>query len=342
MRFRTLFASTAIAAVATVASPALAQDGPVRACLITKTDINPFFVKMKEGATAKAAELGVELSTYAGKVDGDHETQVQAVESCIAAGAKGILITASDTKAITDVTQQARDNGLLVIALDTPLEPIDAADATFATDNFKAGELIGQWAKGTLGEEAANAKIAMLDLTPSAPSVDVLRDQGFLQGFGIDIKDPNRIGDEDDPRIVGHDITNGNEEGGRTAMENLLQQDPDINVVYTINEPAAAGAYEALRSFGKENDVLIVSIDGGCPGVKNVEEGVIGATSQQYPLDMASKGIEAIAAFAKDGTVPQPSEGLDFFDTGVNLVTDKPVDGVSSISVEEGTSRCWG
>lgn len=342
MRFRTLFASTAIAAVATLASPAFAQDGPVRACLITKTDINPFFVKMKEGATAKAAELGVELSTYAGKIDGDHETQVQAVESCIAAGAKGILITASDTKAITDVTQRARDKGLLVIALDTPLEPIDAADATFATDNFKAGELIGQWAKGTLGGEAANAKIAMLDLSPSAPSVDVLRDQGFLQGFGIDIKDPNQIGDEEDPRIVGHDVTSGNEEGGRTAMENLLQRDPDINVVYTINEPAAAGAYEALRSFGKENDVLIVSIDGGCPGVKNVEEGVIGATSQQYPLDMAAKGIEAIAAFAKDGTVPQPSEGLDFFDTGVNLVTDKPVDGVSSISVEEGTSRCWG
>ncbi|WP_370640134.1 sugar ABC transporter substrate-binding protein [Aurantimonas sp. HBX-1] len=342
MRFRTLFASTAIAAVATIASPALAQDGPVRACLITKTDINPFFVKMKEGATAKAAELGVELSTYAGKIDGDHETQVQAVESCIAAGAKGILITASDTKAITEVTQQARDKGLLVIALDTPLEPIDAADATFATDNFKAGELIGQWAKGTLGDAAADAKIALLDLSPSAPSVDVLRDQGFLKGFGVDIKDPNQIGDEEDPRIVGHDVTSGNEEGGRTAMENLLQKDPDINVVYTINEPSAAGAYEALRSFGKEKDVLIVSVDGGCPGVKNVEEGVIGATSQQYPLDMAAKGIEAIAAFAKDGTVPKPTEGLDFFDTGVNLVTDKPVDGVPSISVEEGTDRCWG
>ena len=79
------------------------------------------------------------------------------------------------------------------------------------------------------------------------------------------------IGDEDDPRIVGHDVTNGNEEGGRTAMENLLQKDPDINVVYTINEPAAAGAYEALKAVGKEKDVLIVSVDGGCPGVKNVE-----------------------------------------------------------------------
>ncbi|MEN3793450.1 sugar ABC transporter substrate-binding protein [Fulvimarina sp. MAC3] len=322
--------------------PAAAQDGNTKACLITKTDTNPFFVKMKEGATEKAKELGVDLSTYAGKIDGDHETQVQAVESCIAAGAKGILITASDTKAITGVLQQARDKDILVIALDTPLDPIDAADATFATDNFKAGELIGEWARATMGDEAENAKIAMLDLTPQAPSVDVLRDQGFLSGFGIDIKDENTIGDEDDPRIVGHDVTNGNEEGGRTAMESLLQQDPSINLVYTINEPAAAGAYEALKSFGIEDQAIIVSIDGGCPGVQNVQEGIIGATSQQYPLDMASKGIEAIAQYAKDGTVPQPSDGLDFVNTGVNLVTDKPVDGVPSISVQEGLDRCWG
>ena len=139
-----------------------------------------------------------------------------------------------------------------MIALDTPLDPIDAADATFATDNFKAGELIGQWAKATLGDEAADAKIAMLDLAISQPTVDVLRDQGFMQGFGIDLGDPNKWGDEDDPRIVGHDVTAGNEEGGRKAMENLLPKDPDINVVYTINEPAAAGAYEALKAVGRE------------------------------------------------------------------------------------------
>lgn len=324
-----------------LAGPAAAQE-EISACLITKTDINPFFVKMKEGATAKAEELGVKLSTFAGKIDGDHETQVQAIESCIASGAKGILLTASDTKAIVPVVQQARDAGVLVIALDTPLEPIDAADATFATDNFKAGELIGQWAAATLGAEAENAKIALLDLAPSAPSVDVLRDQGFLSGFGIDIKDENLIGDEDDARIVGHDVTDGNEEGGRTAMENLLQQDPDINVVYTINEPAAAGAYETLKSFGKTEGVLIVSVDGGCPGVQNVSEGIIGATSQQYPLDMASLGIEAIAKFAETGEKPAPTEGLDFFDTGVTLITDQPADGVESIDSAEGLDKCWG
>jgi fructose transport system substrate-binding protein len=238
--------------------------------------------------------------------------------------------------------QQARDAGLLVIALDTPLEPIDSADATFATDNFKAGELIGAWAAATLGDDAADAKIAMLDLAVSQPSVGVLRDQGFLQGFGIDIKDPSMWGDEDDPRIVGNEVTAGNEEGGRKAMENLMTRDPGINVVYTINEPAAAGAYEALKAFGREDNVLIVSVDGGCPGVANVEAGIIGATSQQYPLLMASLGIEAIAAWAADGTKPENTPGLDFFDTGVNLVTDQPVDGIESIDTVEGTEKCWG
>lgn len=323
------------------ASPATAQDAPL-ACLITKTDTNPFFVKMKEGAEAKAAELGMQLRSYAGRIDGDHESQVQAIESCIADGASGILITASDTSSIVSSVRQARDAGILVIALDTPLDPIDAADATFATDNFLAGELIGQWARASLGADGDNARIAFLNLTPSQPTVDVLRNQGFMSGFGIDLADPNVIGDETDPRIVGHDVTNGNEEGGRTAMENLLQVDPTINVVHTINEPAAAGAYEALRAVGRENDVLIVSVDGGCPGVMNVRDGVIGATSQQYPLQMAALGIEAIATYAQDGTLPEPTPGKDFFDTGVQLVTGTPVAGVASIGIEEGMDLCWG
>ena len=70
--------------------------------------------------------------------------------------------------------------------------------------------------------------------------------------------------------------------------------------------------------------------------------GVIGATSQQYPLLMASLGIEAIAAWAADGTKPQPSEGLDFFNTGVSLVTGTAADGVESIGIAEGKERCWG
>lgn len=340
---RTLTTTVAAAGLLALAGalPATAQQKVIIG-LITKTNTNPFFVKMREGAEAKAKDMGAELRSFAGKVDGDNQTQVEAVESLIAAGAKGILITPSDSKAIVPTIEKARKAGLLVIALDTPLDPANAADATFATDNFKAGELIGQWAKSTLGDKTKDAKIALLDLNKNQITVDVARDQGFLKGFGVDLADPKKNGDEKDPRIVGNDVTNGNEEGGRKAMETLLQKNPGVNVVYTINEPAAAGAFQALKAVGRDKNVLIVSVDGGCPGVKNVKAGVIGATSMQFPLLMASKGIEAIVAFAKSGSKPANTPGLDFFNTGVELITDKPVPGVPSISSDEGLKRCWG
>ncbi|MCW1931014.1 sugar ABC transporter substrate-binding protein [Pararhodobacter zhoushanensis] len=333
-----LLTSSALA-LAAMTTGAMAQDAT--ACLITKTDTNPFFVKMREGATEAANAAGINLLTYAGAIDGDVEAQVAAVETCIAAGAAGILITPSDSRALAPVVTQAREAGILVIALDTPFEPADTADATFATDNFVAGQLIGQWAASTMGD-TSGARIALLDLNASEISVDYLRNNGFLQGFGVDIMDPTDIGDETDERIVGNDVTNGNEEGGRTAMENLLQLDPGVNVVYTINEPAAAGAYEALRAFGLEEQAIIVSVDGGCPGVQNVSEGIIGATSMQFPLRMAAMGIDAIIAFAADGTRPENTPGLDFFNTGVTLVTDHPVEGIDSITSQEALSLCWG
>lgn len=333
---------TGAAALAVSTTFAGAAHADTSACLITKDDSNPFFVKMREGASAKAEEIGVELKMFAGKFDGDHETQVQAIETCILDGAGGILLVASDTSSIGSAVKQARDAGLVVIALDTPLDPADTANATFATDNYLAGKLIGQWAKGHMGDAAADAKIGLLNINISQPTVGVLRNQGFLDGFGVDIGDPAKWGDETDPRIVGHELSNGNAEGGRKGMENLLAIDPDINVVYTINEPAAAGAYEALKSLGREEDVVIVSVDGGCPGVRDVEAGVIDATSQQYPLSMAALGVEAIKAWAENGTTPETTPGKDFFDTGVGLIAGTAVEGVDSISVAEGLDLCWG
>jgi fructose transport system substrate-binding protein len=343
---------TALLAVGAIASLALAgcggssgggggDDKPIVG-LITKTDTNPFFVKMKEGAQQAAGAQGVTLQTFAGKQDGDNESQVQAIENLISAGAKGFLITPNDSKAIVPEIDKARQAGMLVVALDTPTDPASAVDDTFATDNFQAGLLIGQWAKSKLGSGAASAKIAMLDLSANQVSVDVGRDQGFLQGFGIDVADKTKIGDESDPRIIGHDVTDGAEDGGRTAMENLLQKDPTINLVYTINEPAASGAYQAIKAAGREKDVTIVSVDGGCPGVQAVKAGQIGATSQQYPLKMAQQGVEAIAQFAKDGTKPAPTGGKTFTDTGVTLITDQPQSGVDSKDTTFGAQNCWG
>jgi fructose transport system substrate-binding protein len=304
--------------------------------LITKTNTNPFFVKMKQGAEAKAKELGIKLQAYAGKFDGDNDGEVAAIEDLIQAGAKGILLVPSDSSAIIPSVEKARKAGILVITLDTPLDPVTAADANFATDNFKAGELIGQWAKATLGDKAASAKIATLDLAPNEPTVDYLRHNGFLTGFGIAVKNPKHYAMGDSPQIVGSDVTSGSEEGGRKAMENILQKAPDFDVVYAINEPAAAGGYSALKAAGKEKGKLVVAVDGGCPGVKSVKEGIIGATSQQYPLLMAADGVQAVVDFIKSGKKPVS------IDTGEKLVTDHPVPGVESIDTTEGTKLCWG
>jgi fructose transport system substrate-binding protein len=319
-----------------------ADGGDVLVGLITKTDTNPFFVRMAEGAQQKADELGVELQTFAGTRDGDNESQVEAIETLIAAGAAGILITPSDSAAIVPSIEAARDAGILVIALDTPTDPADAVDATFATDNFLAGEYIGQWAAGTLGEAAADARIALLDLNADQVTVDVARNQGFLQGFGIDLGDPDVIGDEDDPRIVGNDTTDGSVEGGLAAMERLLATDPDVSLVYTINEPAAEGARTALENAGVADDVLIVSVDGGCPGVEAIADGNLGATSMQFPLDMASLGVQAVYDFATAGAQPEVDPDLGFFDTGVTLITDEPVDGLESEDSAWGLDNCWG
>jgi fructose transport system substrate-binding protein len=333
-RLRRLAAATAVAALATIAIAACGGSdngggggggGEVSVGLITKTDTNPFFVKMKEAAQAAAKQDGATLISAAGKFDGDNQSQVTAIENMITRGVKGILITPSDTKAIVPSIKKARAQGVEVIALDTPTEPQSATDALFATNNFKAGELIGEYAKAKFAGK--KAKIAMLDLAPGI-SVGVLRHNGFLKGFGIK---------EGDPQIVGSADTQGDQAKGQTAMETLLQKDPGINLVYTINEPAAAGAYTALKQAGKAKGVTIVSIDGGCTGVQNVKKGIIAATSQQYPKNMAAQGVKAVVDFAKTG-----KKVSGYTDTGVNLITDKPVEGVPSKGTAYGLQNCWG
>jgi fructose transport system substrate-binding protein len=327
-----------------------AAGGSVAVTLITKTSTNPFFLAMKKGAEDEAAKDGVTLTYAAGAEDGDEDGQVKAIEAAVARGDKGILI-APNGPGVNAAINAARKQGLFVIALDTPPDPADTVDITFATDNFKAGEAIGQWAAAKQDGKPAN--IALLDLyNDKVVSVDYGRDQGFLTGMGIDTKDPKKNGDEDKSgtykggkggsyTIACNEPTQGAQDLGKSAMETCLSKTKDINLVYTLNEPAAAGASEALKAAGVT--ATIVSVDGGCsPGIADVKAGIIGATSQQYPVKMAELGVKAIKQIADGGAKPAVTPGLDFFDTGVQLVTDKPVDGLPSITSDDASKICWG
>jgi len=319
----------------------------VAVSLITKDQSNPFFVAMIKGATEKAKALGVDLTVASGKDESDYAGQIAAIENAVSAKQAGILIVPVSTEVNAAITK-ARDAGLFVIALDTPPDPADIVDITFATDNFEAGKLIGQWtAKKLAGKKAT---IALLDIFDDrVVSVDYNRDNGFLTGMGIDVKDPKVMGDEaktgkysgGDYEIVGNVATGANEDGGRTGLEKLLAKNKNINVVYTINEPTAIGACAAAKAAGVKIDAM-VSVDGGGAGIGAVKSGCINATSQQYPLLMADLGVQAIYDIVKNGTKPAVSEGLDFFNTGVKLITDDPQEGVPSETTEYGLANAWG
>jgi fructose transport system substrate-binding protein len=323
----------------------------VGAALILKTLTNPFFVSMRDDAQAEAAKIGVNLTVSAGQKDGDVATQVAAIENAVSAGDKGILITPNGP-GVNAAIGKARQAGLFVISLDTPPNPANTVDITFATDNLQAGKLIGKWTAAQLNGQKAT--IAMLDLfNNQIVTVDLNRDHGFLQGMGIDPGDLSKNGGEaasgkysggsgGDYTVVCHEPTQGAEDGGRTAMETCLSKNPNINVVYTINEPAAAGAYKALQAANHTSGVLVVSVDGGCAGVNNVQKGVIGATSQQYPGRMAKLGVDAIHDLVTKGVKPAVSSGLDFYNTGVQLITDKPASGLASATSAQGSTTCWG
>jgi fructose transport system substrate-binding protein len=302
------------------------QTAKIKVGLITKDATNPFFVKMRQGATAQAKKLGAELKYAAGKNSSDNASQIAAIENFTTAGVKGILITVADAKAENAAIKKARKKGVMVIALDSPTDPKSVTDALFATNNFNAGVKIGKYARAAT--KGKTVTIAMLD-EHAGSSVGALRHNGFLKGFGI--KNGNS-------QIACVGNGQGQTAPSQTAMENCLQKSPGIDVVYTINEPSAAGAWTALKNAGKtQSGVTIVSVDGGCAGVRNVRAGIIDATSQQYPLRMASLGVSAVVKFAKTGV-----RAKGYTDTGLNLIAKKALAGVPSKTVAYGLKNCWG
>lgn len=343
------FAAATVVAMALsglAGAPVLADD-PINITIITKDPDNHFWTAMVEGAKEAASKApGVQLTVAAGRDQSDADGQIQAIEFAISRGDNAILI-ANNGPAVNGAIKKARDAGLFVLALDTPTDPTNLVDATFASDNFQAGELVGKWATGSLAGKKAT--IALLDLfADKIVTVDYQRDQGFLKGMGIDIKDPKKNGDEEKTgsysggqyEIVCNQATNGAEDGGRTAMENCLSQNPNINVVFSANETSGVGAVQALKAAGIK-DALVVSIDGSCRGVKAVADGDFGAVSQQYPSAMGRLGVQAVVDHIRKKADPQPTAGLDFVNTGITLVSDKPVAGDGSIDSKKGTELCW-
>ena len=329
MHTRTWIALGAMLTAFTLAGCAGEEQESVSVGLITKQEENPYWVSMRDVAQETADDLDVDLITATGVSDTDVASQEAALADMVAEGVDGILIAPTDPVALLPAIQEARDAGVLVIALDTPVDPPETVDAFFATDNEAAGRSIGGYAAAKVEDLGLDPQVALLNLAGDISSGE-LRRTGFLEGFGLT---------EDDPAIVASVDTQGDRDNAAVAMTQVLSEHPDTNVVYTVNEPAALGALAALEAAEVDLDeVVLVSVDGGCRAMREaVRPGDIDATATQYPQNMAREGVRAIAAAVREGEMPS-----GFLDTGSELVSDNPVDGVESRRVEFGIRTCWG
>jgi fructose transport system substrate-binding protein len=173
-------------------------------------------------------------------------------------------------------------------------------------------------------------------------ATDYRRHSGFLKGLGVDvdtsIADFAEVPDTGSYGAGAYTIAcqepgQAAQDGSRTAVENCLNKNKSINVIYAINEPRRS-APDAVKASGR-TDIMIVTIDGGCAAVVDqVGQRHHGHfTAVPHEDGLARHG--AIAKIARGGEKPSTTPGLDFFDTGVELVTDKPIDGVESISTSD-------
>jgi len=325
--------------------------GPVQVALILKNFTNPYFISMENSAKADATKLGVKLTVSAGTADGDTTTQISAIDNAIAAGDAGIIITPNGN-AVNPALDQARAHHLLVIALDTVPSPASVVDLTYATNNYAAGQLIGQYTAKALNGKPAD--IAMLDLfNNQVVSVDIDRDHGFLNGMGISVGNAGLNGNEPKSGTYKGSLggtgsykiscqlpSQGAVTDGQSAMENCLSKDPNINVVYAINEPAAEGAAAAIKAAGKKG-IIVAAIDGGCADIPFLSDGSMTVTAGQFPGKMAALGVSAIDTLVNTGKKPTVSAGLGFYNTGTQLFTDSPIAGVPSSNTTQEASLCW-
>lgn len=313
---------TACSASDTEGESGAATTDDVKIGLIIKTESNPFWVTIRDAAQQKAEEAGVELISLSGDFDGDTDGHAAAIENLMAQDVDAIVITPNHSTALNALLGQARDAGILTIVLDSATEPLDAVDSTIATDNYAGGIVLGQWAAEVL--DGTEPVVATLDGVPGQKVADE-RHNGFVEGFGID-----------DSEIVASQNTDGSQDKGQTAAENVLQAHSDINTLFAMNEPVARGAAVAIEQLGRSG-ITISTFDGQCQGVEDVKSGKISATILQYPSKMAEIAIDSVIEWKETGTKPEQS-----IDSGSSLVTDNPVDGVESITSEEALSQCWG
>ncbi|KAB0479739.1 ribose ABC transporter substrate-binding protein RbsB [Vibrio chagasii] len=266
----------------TVSVSAQAQD---TMAIVLSTLNNPFFVTMKDGAEAKAEELGYKLIVLDSQNDPSKE--LSNIEDLTIRGVKAILINPTDSDAVSNAIRMANRSNIPVLTLDRGASRGDVV-SHIASDNVIGGEMAGHFIMEKVGEKAKVIQLEGIAGTSAARE----RGEGFMNavnGSGLELL-ASQPADFDRTK-------------GLNVMENLLAANPDVEAVFAQNDEMALGALRAVQASGK--DVMIVGFDGTDDGIAAVNRGLLGATVAQQPDLIGSLSIEMADKVLKDEKVDE-------------------------------------
>ncbi|WP_299012826.1 ribose ABC transporter substrate-binding protein RbsB [uncultured Photobacterium sp.] len=284
-KLATLISAAVISA--SFSTTAAAQD---TMAMVVSTLNNPFFVTMKEGAEAKAQELGYNLIVLDSQNDPSKE--LSNIEDLTVRGVKAILINPTDSDAVSNAIRMANRSKIPVLTLDRGASRGEVV-SHIASDNVAGGEMAGKFIMEKVGEKARVIQLEGIAGTSAARE----RGKGFMNA--VDAHSMNLLASQP----ADFDRTKG-----LNVMENMLAANPDVQAVFAQNDEMALGALRAVQASGK--DVLIVGFDGTKDGIAAVNRGKLGATIAQQPDLIGALGVETADKMLKgekvEANIPVP------------------------------------
>lgn len=236
------------------------KDSPTKVAYVTMDVTSPYFISMINGMKEKAQELGFELTIHDGKYEA--QPQIDAIETLIVQEVDVIILSANDPTALKPSVDKAKEAGIKVIAANVEMENTDAYISLIEKEyGLAGGEIAGKYIAENMN---GKAKVAVLAFT-QVPAV-IQRTEGLKEGILKYAPNAEFVAE----------VEANNRETGLKAIENILQVNPDLNVVVGVSDDAVLGGYEAMMAAQRVgDDVVLVGLDAVEEAVNKIKEGGI-------------------------------------------------------------------
>jgi len=275
----------ALAAIIAISATTAAQAAD-KLALVLSTLNNPFFVTLRDGAAAKAKELGYDLVVLDSQ--NDPAKELSNVEDVLNQNVKLLMLNPADSDAAKASVVAANQKKVPVITLDRSANGGDVV-THIASDNVAGGAMAADLVNKKLG---GKGNVVELEGIPGASAA---RDRG--KGFGDEIAGAPGI------KIIASQTANFDRTQGLTVMENILQAQPNIDAVFAQNDEMALGAVKAIQAANRK--IVVVGFDATDDAVAAVKAGTMYATIAQQPAMIGSLGVDAANKVLKGHSVPK-------------------------------------